>query len=90
MENALGAADLLGFGEPATPNTGECGWIVLRSSRITIMAARCHSGGARPRPGAVLTSVVRISMMMSASSPGVREPTLRDKAALAAPLVELA
>ena len=40
-------------------------------------------------PGAVLTSVVRISVM-SASFPGVREPTLRERPALAAPLVELA
>ncbi len=40
-------------------------------------------------PGAVLTSVVRISVM-SASLPGVREPTLWERPALAAPLVELA
>jgi hypothetical protein len=40
-------------------------------------------------PGAVLTSVVRISVV-SASSPGVREQTLREGPALAALLVELA
>jgi hypothetical protein len=34
-------------------------------------------------PGAVLTSVVRISVV-SASLPGVREPTLRERPALAA------
>ena len=39
--------------------------------------------------GAVLTSVVRISVM-SASLPGVREPILRERPALAALLVELA
>jgi LuxR family maltose regulon positive regulatory protein len=40
-------------------------------------------------PEAVLTSVVRISVV-SASLPGVREPTLWERPALAAPLVELA
>jgi hypothetical protein len=40
-------------------------------------------------PGAVLTSVIRINVV-SASLPGVREPTLWERPALAAPLVELA